>query len=280
MRLRNEFPGFQIAHDRQLAGRYSKVNRQIDVLLESKVLDYPIRGVVDCKSYAKKVDVKVIDSFIGFMADTDAQIGIIFTNEGFTEAAQNRAEHDPLSIHLEIVTHSELKEWKFDRMALAVPTTLGALENASESAEGIRIVEYALGQYFDAITPRFQNLLREMPPAQIKVIDALSQEPFEKDVAAISKVTMLSPPQVSVYLERLMKSGHVRRRHLVWRISNPEFAIWHLLRFSRNQRSIISQITAFLQHLADKRNYRDASFMSARYPSIKTKAEQGGVDNG
>lgn len=71
-----------------------------------------IFGVVECKYFNKKIDVKVVEGFIGFMEDVGTNVGIIITNKGYSQAALNRAE--VRKIHLDIVEISKLSSYHFE----------------------------------------------------------------------------------------------------------------------------------------------------------------------
>lgn len=91
----------QILFDQEWVGRYSKVPRQIDILVRSNMAGVELIGVFDCKCFSKKVDVKVIDSMFGFIDDIGAHFGGVVTTRGFTDGAMNRA--NPGHIHLRVI---------------------------------------------------------------------------------------------------------------------------------------------------------------------------------
>ena len=74
-----------IQPNRKVTGRLSKVSRQIDISIRTKVESLELFGVVDCKYYSKKVDVKIVESILGFMEDVGADFGYVITNKGFTK---------------------------------------------------------------------------------------------------------------------------------------------------------------------------------------------------
>ncbi len=51
-KLVSQFPNFQIKFDEIVRGRYSRVDRQIDVSIRTKVTFKQVFGVVDCKCYS------------------------------------------------------------------------------------------------------------------------------------------------------------------------------------------------------------------------------------
>ncbi|PJN59811.1 hypothetical protein PAEAM_28460 [Paenibacillus sp. GM1FR] len=108
-KLKSDFPKVHIEFDVKILGHQSKVERQVDVLALGKFLGQEITVAVECKYYAKNIDVKIVDGFIGFLEDIKADLGIIITNKGFSSAAKNRAEAK--KIRLEILTFKEFEEY-------------------------------------------------------------------------------------------------------------------------------------------------------------------------
>lgn len=85
------YPTQLIEYDKFVRGRYSKVDRQVDILIKAEIADSIQLGVFDCKKFNKRVDVKTIDTMVGYMDDLNANYGGIVTCVGFTKAAINRA---------------------------------------------------------------------------------------------------------------------------------------------------------------------------------------------
>ena len=75
-----------------LDGRQSKRKRQIDVLIKQNIGQYEIQIIIDCKDYARPVDVKGVEEFYGLLTDVGAQKGVIVCPSGFSKAARMRAE--------------------------------------------------------------------------------------------------------------------------------------------------------------------------------------------
>lgn len=63
----------------------------MDIYVTGEIVGAPVTGPIECKYFNRKVDVSVVDGFIGFLEDIGAKLGIIITNNGFTPAAKNRA---------------------------------------------------------------------------------------------------------------------------------------------------------------------------------------------
>lgn len=106
------FPKADISHNVTVAGRYSKVDRQIDILIEDYVAGSRMRIVVDGKFFSEKIDVKDVEMFIGMLNDCEANKGLLITQEGFSKAAINRAYYDPIDIELDILNFKDLHQFQ------------------------------------------------------------------------------------------------------------------------------------------------------------------------
>lgn len=106
------FPDTSIQHNVLRDGLLSKTKRQIDILIEGKIAGFDLRIIVDCKFFNKKVDVKDVESFLSFLQDLKASKGILITNNGYTEAAYNRATNDTQDIELRIINFDDLDKWQ------------------------------------------------------------------------------------------------------------------------------------------------------------------------
>lgn len=112
------YPEAEISYDVKQVGLYSKVKRQIDVLIEQYVAGNRFSIVVDGKYFNKKIDVKGVESFIGMLEDLGATKGILISKEGFSEGAYNRAHFGPSEIELEILNFKDLTDFQSN---LAIP---------------------------------------------------------------------------------------------------------------------------------------------------------------
>ena len=106
------FPETSIQHNVRREGLMSKVKRQIDILIEGKVAGFDLSIIVDCKYFNKKIDVKEVESFLSFLQDLKASKGILITNNGYTEAAYNRATYDTQDIELRIINFEDLDQFQ------------------------------------------------------------------------------------------------------------------------------------------------------------------------
>ncbi len=110
--FKGQYPEAEITLDAKKVGLYSKVNRQIDVLVEQYIAGNRITIAIDGKYFNKKVDVKAVESYIGMLEDIGAQKGLLISKEGFSEAAYNRAHFGPTEIELDILNFEELKSFQ------------------------------------------------------------------------------------------------------------------------------------------------------------------------
>ena len=106
--FKDAYPELKISFDQLVKGRYSLIDRQVDILAEGYMLDEKIQIAIDGKYYSEKVDVKAVESFISMMADINVAKGILITQKGYSQAAINRAYNDPLKIELDILNFHEL----------------------------------------------------------------------------------------------------------------------------------------------------------------------------
>src|SRR6266850_5694006 len=98
--LKEHFPKADIRKNVRVKGRYSKRMRQIDVLIVQKTPTGPSKVVVDTKLFTRKLNVKDIDAFAGFVDDVGARQGLLITNKGYTRAAFRRAYYCPRDLEL------------------------------------------------------------------------------------------------------------------------------------------------------------------------------------
>jgi len=107
------FHNAEIVKNAHIEGRYSGVNRQIDVLVRlcegGKVISTIL---VECKHYKQKINVKIVESFIGCLEDVGADKGIIVSENGFSRAAINRAHYGKDDIEVDILNLGELQQFQ------------------------------------------------------------------------------------------------------------------------------------------------------------------------
>ena len=102
----------EIIKNAHLVGKDSGVSRQIDVLIRQNTNGLVTTTIVECKHYSSKINVKIVDSFIGCIEDVDADNGIIVSEQGFTKAAINRAHRGKNEIEVDILSLGELQQFQ------------------------------------------------------------------------------------------------------------------------------------------------------------------------
>lgn len=87
-------PGAIVTHDLHVKGVKSGERRQIDVAVQGSVGSKSVLVVVECRHYARPIDVGKIDGFVGFLEDVQANAGIMVTTVGYSQAALQRADSE------------------------------------------------------------------------------------------------------------------------------------------------------------------------------------------
>jgi hypothetical protein len=80
-------PRSRISHNVSVPGVDSGIERQIDVLIEDNVGQFPVRIAIECKDYKAPADVTVVDSFRGLLSDTRISKGVLVCPGGFSKSA-------------------------------------------------------------------------------------------------------------------------------------------------------------------------------------------------
>lgn len=88
----DEMDASNVTHNVTKTGVLSRVERQIDVLIEGRVTGASIRIAVECKHYRKPLGIGKIDEFAGKLADLQMERGILYALNGLTSGARARAE--------------------------------------------------------------------------------------------------------------------------------------------------------------------------------------------
>lgn len=171
-------PEYLIRYNQKIIGRYSKVKRQIDVLL----INDKNQIAVECKYYNSKINVKVLDSFIGFLEDINVSDGILITNKGVSKAAVNRVAES--NIKIRILSDSDIKSYRIsgiityenNRGAL-LPEPNGWVCAGSDEEKNICCLFIPIGS-------KYENYLIEGNFIYVKFFDETS---FNEDFITIEK---------------------------------------------------------------------------------------------
>ncbi len=81
----------KILHNYSILGKYSEIDRQVDILLKNVGVGY--LTLVECKNKSRPIDVKGIEDFLGLVDDTAVNNAIIISSSGFSTSAKNRVKH-------------------------------------------------------------------------------------------------------------------------------------------------------------------------------------------
>jgi len=108
--MERENPELTFERDLKIYGNTTETNRQIDIAARGKLVGHDIFVVLDCKKYSSKLDVNEVGSFITFLNDIGADIGILVTVIGFSKSAEILAKKS--RVKLEIKTLEELQNYK------------------------------------------------------------------------------------------------------------------------------------------------------------------------
>lgn len=79
----------QITHNEKIETEFGE--RQIDVLIKSKIAGMNIITIVECKDHKRKIDIQVIDAFNSKMTDVGAHKGVLISSSGFSKHALKKA---------------------------------------------------------------------------------------------------------------------------------------------------------------------------------------------
>ncbi|BBU71477.1 hypothetical protein ICHIJ1_13960 [Fluviibacter phosphoraccumulans] len=112
------YPDCEVKANVMLPGRYSKANRQVDILISRNMADFEMRVVIDAKHYSRPIDVKDVECFLGYCADLGVSKGVMIAPQGYTPAALNRAFNDESDTELDVLNYAELGEFQGQ---LAIP---------------------------------------------------------------------------------------------------------------------------------------------------------------
>ena len=204
------YPDADITPDAKVRGRYSNVDRQIDILIEDFAAGENIRIMVDAKFFSESIDVKEVESFIGMMQDVGADKGLLVTQKGYSQAAILRAHNDPSRVELDILNFDELKSFQgfgalpySGKHGVVLPAPFGWVVDA-ERRDGVLATLYQRGLTFQEAAERNEwmylnifsktekisdlnsfiavhetEILREFPKAKVKYSKTIKREKYK-----------------------------------------------------------------------------------------------------
>ena len=124
-------------------------------------------------------------------------------------------------------------------------------------------VRRGLEKLLDEVTPYYKAKIETLPPQQRKILDQIARISAQTGEGLtpteIASATRLAVNQVSAQLKRLADDGYVRAANIRGRssfytLSEPLYAIWHQMRFSRDARMKMKWLVAFLKGWYDTRD--------------------------
>lgn len=117
-------------------------------------------------------------------------------------------------------------------------------------------VRRGLEKLLDEVTPYYKAKIETLPPQQRKILDQIARISAQTreglTPTEIAAATRLAVNQVSSQLKRLADDGYVRAANIRGRssyytLSEPLYAIWHQMRFSRDARMKMNWLVMFLK---------------------------------
>jgi len=97
---------------REVLGEKSQCKRQLDVsVFQAHDLSHPIL-VVECKRYSRKLNIKDVEGFIGFLQDIGEPKGWLVCPLGFSEAATRRAKADSIETVVLTLPEADRLNWR------------------------------------------------------------------------------------------------------------------------------------------------------------------------
>jgi len=99
-----------VTHNDRIMGTRSGVPRQIDVSIRSRVGQFDLLIVMDCKDHNRALDVKDVEDFIGLSQDVGANKAAMAAVIGYSEAAKRRARDAGIELYRPLDTGDH--DWK------------------------------------------------------------------------------------------------------------------------------------------------------------------------
>jgi len=143
---KEKYPTSKIEFDKKIKGIISGRVRQVDLFIEVEVAGEKLTLIIDCKYFNKKIDIKLVESFLGFVKDVKGNRGILITNKGFTKSAFNRANNDQNNdVKLEVIDFKQLYPYQGPG-AIIHRDEGGAIIQAPEGwvIDGKKVIDQAL----------------------------------------------------------------------------------------------------------------------------------------
>lgn len=228
----SEYPSARITPNAKVLGKFSKVERQIDLLVEEQASDFSFRIAVDAKHHDKRIDVNDVEQFLGLLRDVSADVGVLIAPVGYSQAAINRAHYDDSRLELDVLNFKELKTFQaFGAIpysgdcGVLMPAPFGwvvdgtprlgsvaclyqrgiTLEDAQRAWEWMYVNFWhkdEKGGDVEALLKHQEGYLREgRPDAEITFLDAVRREDGAKTVIRAFKDRSYPSPEFTGFVE-------------------------------------------------------------------------------
>ena len=213
-------PESTVIHNDKIRGNITGTIRQIDISIRTKVGQFEMLIIIDCKDYKKPVDVKSIGVVMELAEDVGANKTSIIAANGFTSSAKSRSkaagidlltlidsgEHDWqqfVSIPA-IVEFTHLKSYQFQFSMTGVCGEIEYPENErefqiyNEKNENIG----SLGEIFDAFWDNYLDWESCEPDQGLQLLD---ENTYFKTTVGFSKVDI----KAFLTLEEVICAGSI-----------------------------------------------------------------------
>lgn len=213
-------PESTVIHNDKIRGNITGAIRQIDISIRTKVGQFEMLIVIDCKDYKNPVDVKSVGEVMELAEDVGANKTSIIAANGFTRSAKSRAEtagidlltlidsgeHDWqqfVSIPA-IVEFTHLKSYQFEFSmtgacgGIEYPENERELQVYNEKNENIG----SLGEIFDAFWENYLDWESYQPGQGLPLTD---ENTYFKTTTGFSKVDI----KAFLTLEEVICAGSI-----------------------------------------------------------------------
>jgi Restriction endonuclease len=104
------FPDARIYKNVEMNGRLSKIQREIDILIESQLFGHSILIAIECKNWNSKLDVADVGTFIDKLKDVGISKGVMISKLGYSAGAHQRARSE-LEVQLQVLDFENMPDF-------------------------------------------------------------------------------------------------------------------------------------------------------------------------
>jgi len=106
-----KYPDCEVTRNHFVVGRRSTVRRQVDVWVTANIAGHDVKLAIECRCYGRKIGIKDMDAFCGFLDDVSANKGVLVTTAGFTSGAEKRAKGADIDLRVMPLEEAEDLNW-------------------------------------------------------------------------------------------------------------------------------------------------------------------------